>query len=38
MIASLYYLLSDTESAGLILPAQDTDSSTRNLDRLIQQM
>ena len=38
MIASLYYLLGDTESAGLILPAQDTDSSTRNLDRLIQQM
>lgn len=38
MIASLYYLLGDAESAGLILPAQDTDSSTRNLDRLIQQM
>ena len=38
MIASLYYLLGDTESAGLVLPAQDTDSSTRNLDRLIQQM
>lgn len=38
MIASLYYLLGDAESAGLVLPAQDTDSSTRNLDRLIQQM
>ena len=38
MIASLYYLLGDADSAGLILPAQDTDSSTRNLDRLIQQM
>ena len=37
MIAALYYLLGDAESAGLILPAQDTDSSTRNLDRLIQQ-
>jgi hypothetical protein len=35
MIASLYYLLGDAESAGLMLPAQDTDSSTRNLDRLI---
>ncbi|MDH3888132.1 MAG: hypothetical protein OEU78_06505 [Gammaproteobacteria bacterium] len=35
MIASLYYLLGDAESAGLVLPAQDTDSSTRNLDRLI---
>jgi tetratricopeptide (TPR) repeat protein len=38
MVASLYYLLGDAESAGLILPVQDTDSSTRNLDRLIQQM
>lgn len=38
MIASLYYLLGDADSAGLILPAQDTDSSTRNLDRLIQQL
>jgi tetratricopeptide (TPR) repeat protein len=38
MIASLYYLLGDAESAGLVLPAQDMDSSIRNLDRLIQQM
>jgi len=38
MIASLYYLLGDAKSAGLILPAQDTDKSTRNLYRLIQQM
>ena len=38
MIASLYYLLGDAESAGLVLPAQDTDSSTRNLDHLIRQL
>ena len=38
MIASLYYLLGDAGSADLFLPAQDTDSSTRNLDSLIQQM
>ena len=38
MIASLYYLLGDAESAGLILPAQDTDKSARNLYRLIRQM
>lgn len=38
MISSLYYLLGDAESAGLILPARDTDKSARNLDRLIRQM
>jgi len=38
MIASLYYLLGNAESAGMVLPAQDTDSSTRNLDHLIRQL
>lgn len=38
MISSLYYLLGDAESAGLVLPVQDTDSSTRNLDHLIRQL
>ena len=38
MMASLFYLLGDAEAAGLVLPAQDKDSSTRNLDRLIRQM
>ena len=37
MIASLYYLLGDTESASLVLPVQDKDNSTRNLDRLIRE-
>lgn len=38
MIASLYYLLGDDESAGKTLPVKDTDSSTKNLGRLIEQM
>ena len=37
MIASLYYMLGDDESAGNILPVNDKDSSTRNLLRLIEQ-
>jgi hypothetical protein len=38
MIASLYYLLGDDESAGKRLPVKDTDSSTKNLGLLIEQM
>ena len=38
MIASLYYLLGDNESAGKSLPVEDTDSSTKNLGRLIERL
>ena len=38
MIASLYYLLGDNESAGKSLPVEDTDSSTENLSRLIEHL
>ena len=38
MIASLYYLLGDNESAGKSLPVEDTDSSTKNLSRLIEHL
>jgi len=37
MVASLYYLLHDTEAAGRFLPDQDTHASAKNLDRLIHQ-
>ena len=38
MLASLYYLLGDDESAGKILPVNDKDISTRNLRRLVMQV
>jgi hypothetical protein len=38
MIASLYYLLGDNDSAGKSLPVEDTDSSTKNLSRLIEHL
>ena len=38
MISSLYYLLGDNESAGKSLPVDDTDSSTKNLSRLIEHL
>ena len=38
MLASLYYLLGDDESARKILPVSDMDISSRNLRRLVTQM
>ncbi len=37
MLASLYYLLHDTASAGSYLPERDTHTSAKNLDHLIHQ-
>ena len=37
MVASLYYLLHDTEAAGRFMPDQDTHISAKNLHRLIHQ-